>query len=87
MIDPGSAVGPAVEDASEVGREPLAGFSQAARNWFTSAFETPTHAQIEAWRAIQSGKHALVIAPTGSGKTLAAFLWAIDELARRQDGR
>ena len=86
MIDPGSAVGPAVEDASEVGREPLAGFSRAARNWFTSAFETPTHAQIEAWRAIQSGKHALVIAPTGSGKTLAAFLWAIDELARRKDG-
>jgi ATP-dependent helicase Lhr and Lhr-like helicase len=59
----------------------LAGFSEATRSWFTSAFAEPTAAQAKAWSAIGAGDHTLVIAPTGSGKTLAAFLWAIDKLA------
>ncbi|HXW87320.1 MAG TPA: ATP-dependent helicase [Streptosporangiaceae bacterium] len=60
----------------------LAGFSEATRAWFDSAFAEPTPAQAQAWDAIRRGEHTLVIAPTGSGKTLAAFLWAIDRLAR-----
>ncbi|HXB48409.1 MAG TPA: DEAD/DEAH box helicase, partial [Streptosporangiaceae bacterium] len=59
----------------------LAGFSEATRSWFTSAFAEPTPSQAQAWSAIGNGDHTLVIAPTGSGKTLAAFLWAIDKLA------
>jgi ATP-dependent Lhr-like helicase len=61
--------------------EALSGFSAATRAWFEGAFEVPTQAQAQAWRAIGKGEDALVIAPTGSGKTLAAFLWAIDKLA------
>ncbi|CAN5209463.1 ATP-dependent helicase [soil metagenome] len=56
-------------------------FSPATREWFSGAFAEPTAAQVGAWDAISSGRHALVIAPTGSGKTLASFLWAIDRLA------
>jgi ATP-dependent helicase Lhr and Lhr-like helicase len=59
----------------------LSEFSDVTRDWFTSAFSAPTAAQVGAWRAINSGQHALVVAPTGSGKTLAAFLSAIDKLA------
>ncbi len=59
----------------------LAGFSEATRAWFESAFAEPTPAQAQAWQAIGKGENTLVIAPTGSGKTLAAFLWAIDRLA------
>jgi ATP-dependent Lhr-like helicase len=59
----------------------LPGFSEATRAWFSVAFAEPTTAQEQAWKAIGSGDHTLVIAPTGSGKTLAAFLWAIDKLA------
>ncbi len=59
----------------------LAGFSEATRAWFDSAFAEPTLAQAQAWEAVGRGEHTLVIAPTGSGKTLAAFLWAIDRLA------
>ncbi len=55
-------------------------FSAATRSWFTASFAAPTKAQIGAWQTINSGQHALVIAPTGSGKTLAAFLSAIDKL-------
>lgn len=55
-------------------------FSAATRSWFEASFVAPTKAQIGAWQTIQSGDHALVIAPTGSGKTLAAFLAAIDQL-------
>src|SRR5690625_4805981 len=55
-------------------------FSTATRSWFEASFVAPTKAQIGAWQTIQSGDHALVIAPTGSGKTLAAFLAAIDQL-------
>ncbi|HLS14123.1 MAG TPA: ATP-dependent helicase [Beutenbergiaceae bacterium] len=55
-------------------------FSTATTSWFTSAFAAPTPAQEQAWAAITSGDHALVVAPTGSGKTLAAFLSALDDL-------
>ncbi|MGL4339987.1 MAG: ATP-dependent helicase [Rhodoglobus sp.] len=55
-------------------------FSPATREWFGGAFAAPTPAQLGAWEAIESGAHALVVAPTGSGKTLAAFLSAIDRL-------
>ncbi len=60
--------------------DPLAGFAPATAAWFSGAFEAPTAAQIGAWEAITSGRHALVVAPTGSGKTLAAFLSALDRL-------
>ena len=65
----------------------LNGFSTATRAWFEGAFDVPTQAQAQAWRAIGGwdtggkGADTLVVAPTGSGKTLAAFLWAIDRLA------
>ena len=59
----------------------LGRFAPATREWFTGAFPAPTPAQLGAWEAISTGRHALVIAPTGSGKTLAAFLWSIDRLA------
>jgi ATP-dependent Lhr-like helicase len=56
-------------------------FSPATRDWFAGAFAAPTPAQVGAWDAIASGRHALVVAPTGSGKTLSAFLWSLDRLA------
>jgi len=59
----------------------LDSFSPATREWFRGAFAAPTPAQEGAWRTVQAGRHALVVAPTGSGKTLAAFLWALDRLA------
>ncbi|MGH3715374.1 MAG: DEAD/DEAH box helicase, partial [Micromonosporaceae bacterium] len=62
--------------------EALAGFGEATRQWFSSAFHAPTDAQAAAWAAIRAGRHALTVAPTGSGKTLAAFLWSLDRLAR-----
>ncbi|MDR0960497.1 MAG: DEAD/DEAH box helicase [Propionibacteriaceae bacterium] len=55
-------------------------FSSWTMSWFEEAFGAPTWAQAEAWEAISSGEHTLVIAPTGSGKTLAAFLSSIDRL-------
>ena len=66
----------ALEPAAVLGR-----FAPATREWFTGAFPAPTPAQVGAWDAISTGRHALVVAPTGSGKTLAAFLWSIDRLA------
>lgn len=63
--------------------DPMAGFSALTRTWFTSAFVTPTNAQVGAWQSIQTGSNTLVVAPTGSGKTLAAFLAAIDSLANQ----
>lgn len=57
-------------------------FHPAVAGWFAKTFVAPTPAQVDAWPAIQSGKHVLIAAPTGSGKTLAAFLAAIDELVR-----
>ena len=65
---------------------PLQQFHPAVAAWFRNTFATPTEAQLRAWPAIQSGRHALIAAPTGSGKTLAAFLAAIDELVRRGTG-
>jgi ATP-dependent Lhr-like helicase len=57
----------------------LAPFTPQVREWFERAFAEPTPAQVQAWPAIASGRHALISAPTGSGKTLAAFLWALDQ--------
>src|SRR3954468_3729307 len=67
--------------SSDADVDPLAGFSAATRAWFGGAFQQPTPAQQGAWRAIASGRDALVVAPTGSGKTLSAFLWSLDRLA------
>ncbi|MBB4930256.1 ATP-dependent Lhr-like helicase [Lipingzhangella halophila] len=59
-------------------------FSPATRAWFRAAFPAgATPAQTEAWDAISREESTLVVAPTGSGKTLAAFLWGLDDLARR----
>ncbi len=58
-------------------------FHPAVADWFDRNFAAPTAAQVEAWLAIQAGRHTLVAAPTGSGKTLAAFLAAIDALVRQ----
>ncbi|CAN5235999.1 ATP-dependent helicase [soil metagenome] len=57
-------------------------FTPAVRDWFRSAFDSPTEVQAQAWPAIATGEHTLISAPTGSGKTLAAFLWALDRLSR-----
>jgi ATP-dependent Lhr-like helicase len=57
-------------------------FHPAVAAWFGKTFASATPAQVDAWPAIQSGKHVLIAAPTGSGKTLAAFFAAIDELVR-----
>ncbi|MFI9414856.1 ATP-dependent helicase [Nocardia gamkensis] len=62
----------------------MAQFSRATQEWFDGAFPAPTSAQLGAWKAIAAGEHTLVVAPTGSGKTLSAFLWAIDQLAARE---
>ena len=61
----------------------LGRFAPATREWFAGAFAAPTPAQLGAWDAISTGRHALVVAPTGSGKTLAAFLYSIDQLASK----
>src|SRR5678809_86124 len=58
-------------------------FHPAVGGWFGSAFPAPTPAQVQAWPAIRSGRHALIAAPTGSGKTFAACLAALDVLVRR----
>src|ERR1700744_571451 len=58
-------------------------FHPAVEAWFAGNFPTATAAQVEAWPAIQAGRHVLIAAPTGSGKTLAAFLAAIDALVRQ----
>jgi len=53
------------------------------RDWFVSAFGTPTEPQVQGWPHILAGKATLISAPTGSGKTLAAFLACIDRLVRQ----
>ena len=58
-------------------------FHPAVAAWFAGRFASPTPAQVQAWPAIQAGRHTLIAAPTGSGKTLAAFLAAIDRLLRQ----
>ncbi|MGY6498718.1 MAG: DEAD/DEAH box helicase, partial [Microcella sp.] len=65
----------------------LGRFTLATREWFTGAFPGATAAQLGAWDAISSGRHALVVAPTGSGKTLASFLWAIDRFVAEPTAR
>lgn len=60
-------------------------FMPATRDWFLSAVGTPTEAQALGWRAISSGRDALISAPTGSGKTLAAFLYFLDSLRREKE--
>ncbi|QMI05079.1 ATP-dependent helicase [Citrobacter sp. RHB25-C09] len=62
-------------------------FTEATRNWFTSAFRQPTQVQSQTWKVTGANQHALVIAPTGSGKTLAAFLYALDRLFREGEQR
>ena len=62
---------------------PASLFHPAVAAWFDRSFAAPTAAQVEAWPAIQAGRHVLIAAPTGSGKTLAAFLAAIDGLVRQ----
>ena len=59
---------------------PLNNFNSVCKSWFEKTYGTPTAAQIQAWPAIQSGRHTLISAPTGSGKTLAAFYAVIDRL-------
>src|SRR5205085_2810409 len=63
-----------------MGSEALEAFHPAVREWFRTAFASPTPAQAQAWPVIKHGDSTLLMAPTGSGKTLAAFLSAIDAL-------
>ncbi len=72
-------------DASPPASDLPEGFSAVTRAWFTSAFATPTPAQVQAWEAIGRGENTLVVAPTGSGKTLAAFLWSLDRITAGAD--
>ncbi len=58
----------------------LSSFHPIVRRWFERSFGSPAEIQLNAWRLIASGEHALISAATGSGKTLAAFLWALDRL-------
>jgi ATP-dependent Lhr-like helicase len=62
----------------------LAPFAAATQTWFRQAFAEPTAVQARGWASIAAGQHTLMLAPTGSGKTLAAFLWCLDQLARRE---
>ena len=61
-------------------RSSLDAFHPAVREWFTSAFPSPTTPQRLGWPAIARGESTLLLAPTGSGKTLAAFLWCLNRL-------
>ena len=63
--------------------DPLALFGDATQTWFRQSFAEPTIVQARGWASIAAGQHTLMLAPTGSGKTLAAFLWCLDQLARR----
>jgi ATP-dependent Lhr-like helicase len=58
-------------------------FHPVIARWFETRFARPTPVQERAWPAIASGDNVLLTAPTGSGKTLAAFLYCLDQLARR----
>ncbi len=60
----------------------LSSFHPLVQEWFCSAFDEPTPAQVAGWPVIGRNESALILAPTGSGKTLAAFLSAIDRLVQ-----
>src|SRR5437588_10916657 len=62
------------------GKNFLAPFHAAVRDWFTDAFGQPTEPQALGWPPIARGESTLILAPTGSGKTLAAFLWCLDRV-------
>jgi ATP-dependent Lhr-like helicase len=59
---------------------PLDLFHPAVREWFSTAFPSPTRAQQLGWPAIARGDSTLILAPTGSGKTLTAFLWCLNRV-------
>ncbi len=61
----------------------LEDFHPLLREWFGTAFGTPTEPQERGWPAIRARHDVLIAAPTGSGKTLAAFTLALDDLVRR----
>ncbi|MBV8343412.1 MAG: DEAD/DEAH box helicase [Candidatus Eremiobacteraeota bacterium] len=61
----------------------LEDFHPLLREWFATAFGTPTQPQERGWPAIRAGSDVVIAAPTGSGKTLAAFTLALDDLVRR----
>lgn len=71
-----------LKNAMDADPDPLSGFSPATTRWFRETFAAHTSVQTQAWSAIRTGTHTLVIAPTGSGKTLSAFLWSLDDLQR-----
>ncbi len=59
-------------------------FSLPVARWFAATYAAPTPPQERGWPEIARGRNTLILAPTGSGKTLAAFLYAVNELAARQ---
>jgi ATP-dependent Lhr-like helicase len=58
-------------------------FHPVVTSWFERRFARPTAVQALAWPEIARGGDVLLTAPTGSGKTLAAFLFCLDQLARK----
>ena len=54
-------------------------------NWFSTAFDTFSHAQLLCVPAVLDQKSILLTSPTGSGKTLAGFLGVFDFLLRKMD--
>ena len=62
----------------------LSQFHPLVADWFTDTIGEPTDVQTQAWPKIAAGEHVLITAPTGSGKTLTAFLWALNQLVRRE---
>ena len=62
-----------------VANDALRLFHPAVRQWFSTAFPSPTLAQQLSWPTIARGESTLLLAPTGSGKTLAAFLWCLNQ--------
>ncbi|MBY6203304.1 DEAD/DEAH box helicase [Halomonas denitrificans] len=53
--------------------------------WFAEAVGAPTPIQQQAWPALRSGRHALLIAGTGQGKSLAAWRPVAERLVDRPD--
>ncbi|MBE3555615.1 MAG: DEAD/DEAH box helicase [Firmicutes bacterium] len=49
----------------------------ASETWIAQGYQ-PTAVQQDAWRAIASHQHTLVVSPTGTGKTLAALMPVLD---------